>query len=388
MKIAGIIAEYNPFHNGHAWHIRETRRLTGCDYVIACVDGHFSQRGEPSPFSKWNKARMALAGGVDAVFELPALFAVRTADAFARGGVAILGGLGVDCLSFGSETDDRGILETFAEISEKEPKSVIEETKKGLERGESHARARGSAIAAYLGLSPELVNQPNLILATEYIRTIKNLGMNMETVVVKRKGGYHDSDLGEFASASAIRAALMHDDTDVISRCTPEASRMFAVPEKLHEMDDLLLYRLRSVSASELKNLPDVTEGLEHRLFRLCRETGTRSSLLEAMKCKRYTYARLSRLLAHALLGFDKEMLAKHPLPTYARLIGLRRGAEPLLKELNRRAFLPMMTSTADLRDDPIFQLECRVTDIWALLHDTVSLRMPGRELTEKFVRL
>ena len=388
MKIAGIIAEYNPFHNGHAWHVRETRRLTGCDYVVACVDGHFTQRGEPSLFSKWNKTRMALAGGVDAVFELPALFAVRTADAFARGGVAILGGMGVDYLSFGSETDDLKTLETLAEISEKEPESVIKAMQEGLERGESHARARGNAIAACLGISPELVNQPNLILATEYIRAIKKLGMNMKPVAVKRRGSYHDMDLGEYASASAIRGALQRGEAKILDSCIPEALRPYAIPEKLHEMDDLLLYRLRSFSIAMLANLPDVTEGLEHRLERLCRKTGTRSDLLDAMKCKRYTYARLSRLLTHALLDFDKDVLKEHPMPTYARLLGMRRGMEPLIRELNRRTSLPIMASTSELRDDPVFRLECHATDIWALLHDDPTQRLPGQELTAKFVRM
>lgn len=388
MRIAGIITEYNPFHNGHAWHIRETRRLTGCDYVVACMDGHFSQRGEPMIFSKWNRARMALACGVDAVFELPALFAVRTADAFARGGVGILGGLGVDCLSFGCETDDLQMLHNLADIAEKEPKSVSDAIQAGLDRGESHARARGNAIAAHMGISPEQVNQPNLILATEYINAIRNRGLDMETVAIKRRGGYHDRDLGEFASASAIRAALQRGETDVVAHCFPEASRPFANPEKFHGMDDLLFYRLRSLSISELLNLPDAAEGLEHRLYRLCRETGARSDLLDAMKCKRYTHARLSRLLTHALLGFDRETLSAHPIPTYARLIGLRRGSEPLLRELSRRTSLPILTAASDLRDKPVFQMECRATDIWALLHDDPALRLPGRELTEKFVRI
>ena len=124
MKIAGIIAEYNPFHNGHAWHIAETRRLTGCQYVVVCMDGHFTQRGEAAVLSKWDRAACALRCGADAVFELPALFAIRSADAFARGGVGVLGGLGVDALSFGSELMDLSLIEKLADIHKKEPTSV------------------------------------------------------------------------------------------------------------------------------------------------------------------------------------------------------------------------------------------------------------------------
>ena len=152
-------------------------------------------------------------------------------------------------------------------------------------------------------------------------------------------------------------------------------------------MDDMLMMKLRAMSLDDLAALPDAGEGLEHRLYRLCRETSTRASLLEAMKCKRYTHVRLSRLLTHALLDVTQAELDACPLPTYARLLGMRRGAEPLLRELDRRATLPIAASFAPIRDEPVFRLECRATDIWALLHDDPALRLPGREYTEKFIR-
>ena len=135
MRIAGIIAEYNPFHNGHALHIRRTREATGCDYVVACMAGHFTQRGEPALWSKWARARMALASGVDAVFELPALWAVRPADAFARGGVAVLGGLGCDVLSFGSETADLALLRRLAALRANEPAELSRSIREKLDGG-------------------------------------------------------------------------------------------------------------------------------------------------------------------------------------------------------------------------------------------------------------
>ena len=388
MKIAGIIAEYNPFHNGHAWHIAETRHMTGCDYVIACMDGHFTQRGEPALFSRWNRARMALACGADAVFELPTLFAVRTADAFARGGVAILGGLGVDILSFGCETEDPVLLKKLAALRDNEPESVSEAIKTNLSLGMSHARARGEALADHLGIAPEAVNRPNLILAAEYLRAIDALYPGMDAAVIRRRGDYHDEALGAFASASAIRRAIEEDEMEAAMACIPEGARPFAAAERLHPMDDLLMDRLRRMSLSEMAALPGVNEGLEQRLYRLCRKTSGREALLEAMKCRRYTRARLSRLLTHALLELDADFVARHPLPTYARLIGLRRGAEPLLRMLKARSALPIISNPAALRDDPVFHLECRATDLWALLHDDPSLRLPGREYTEKFVTL
>ena len=150
MKIAGIIAEYNPFHNGHAHHIAETRRLTGCDYIVVCMDGSYTQRGEAACLDKWTRARTALACGADAVFELPVLWAVTTADNFARGGVAVLGGLGCDCLSFGSEEADLALLNRLAEFREHEPEEISCAVQAKLSEGKSHARARGEALAEYL----------------------------------------------------------------------------------------------------------------------------------------------------------------------------------------------------------------------------------------------
>ena len=383
MKIAGIIAEYNPFHNGHAWHVDETRRRTGCDSVVACMAGHFTQRGEPTPWSKWDRARMALAGGVDAVFEMPALFAVRTADAFARGGVAILGRLGCDALSFGSETADLALLRTLADWRAEEPEALSRAVRANLDAGMSHAKARGEAVAALLGVEPEAVNRPNLILAAEYLRAIAGGGFAMEPVAVERRGGYHDAAVGEYASAGAIRVAIARGDAASARAAMPD----WTEPDAMHPMDDLLLAALRRMDLEQLAALPDVSEGLEHRLYAACREASGREDLLDRLKCRRYTRARLSRLLTHALLGVDRAFVEAHPAPAYARLLGAREGAGPLLKELSARAAIPIVTRATALRGDPVFDLECRATDAWALLHDAPECRRMGREFTAKFVK-
>ena len=388
MRIAGIIAEYNPFHNGHAWHIAETRRLTGCDYVVVALAGHFTQRGEPAILSKWDRARMAMSCGADAVFELPALFAVRTADAFARGGVGVLGGVGVDVLSFGCETEDMVLLRGLARLRESEPTEVSDLIRANMAEGMAHVRARGEALGAFLGIPAELLNRPNMILAAEYLREVGRHFPGMDVCPVLRCGDYHNAELGLFSSASAIRAALNRGQTAEALSAIPEAARPWAIPDALHPMDDMLLLRLREMSLSDLAALPDVAEGLEHRLYRLCRETAGREALLEALKCKRYTRARLSRLLTHALLGLTQADVDALPRPAYARLLGARRDAEPLLRELSWRTTLPVVSNATALRDDAGFRFECRATDVWALLHDDPGLRLPGREFTEKFVRL
>ena len=388
MRIAGIIAEYNPFHNGHARHIALTRAATGCDHVIVCMDGHFSQRGEAAIASKWARVRMALSCGADAVFELPAMFAVRTADAFARGGVAILGGLGADWLSFGAETDDMELLRALARLRAEEPPEVSAAIRAGLDVGMSHARARGEAVGEYLGVAPEAIHQPNMTLAAEYLRAQEALAPNMKPVAIRRNVGYHERALGEFAPAAAIRAAFARGETARALEAIPPEARQFAMPDAMHDMDDMLMLCLRGMSAEDMACLPDVGEGLENRLYRLCRETSTREALLEGMKCKRYTRARLSRLLTHALLGVTQAQLDANPTPAYARLLGVRAGAEGLLAELSARATMPIVSSAAALRGNPVFDLECRATDVWALLHDDPALRLPGREFTEKFIRM
>lgn len=388
MKIAGVIAEYNPFHSGHEWHLAETRRRTGCDFVVVCMAGSYVQRGEAACLSKWARAEAALRCGADAVFELPALFAVRSADAFARGGVGVLDGLGVDALSFGCETTRLQTIEALAELREHEPETLSDAVRRGLAEGKSHARARGEAVAAMLGMEPEALNAPNLVLAAEYVRQLRRRSSAMEIAVVPRAGDYHDADVrAPFASATAVRAALTEGRKEEALAAVPEAAReILSRAGSMHAPDDLLLWRLRQTSEAELAALPGVAEGLERRIFRCAAVASTREELLDALKCKRYTRARLSRILACALLGLTNALAERHPEPEYARLMGMRRDARPLLSELKRRAKLPIVSDPVRLQSDECFRLECRATDLRALQCDDPSERRAGQELTRKFV--
>ena len=388
MKIAGVIAEYNPFHSGHEWHLAETRRRTGCDFVVVCMAGSYVQRGEAACLSKWARAEAALRCGADAVFELPALFAVRSADAFARGGVGVLEGLGVDALSFGCENAQLQTIEALAELREHEPEALSDAVRRGLAEGKSHARARGEAVAAMLGMEPEALNAPNLVLAAEYVRQLRRRSSAMEIAVVPRAGDYHDADVrAPFASATAVRAALAEGRKEEALAAVPEAAReILSRAGSMHAPDDLLLWRLRQTSEAELAALPGVAEGLERRIFRCAAVASTREELLDALKCKRYTRARLSRSLACALLGLTNALAERHPEPEYARLMGMRRDARPLLSELKRRAKLPIVSDPVRLQSDECFRLECRATDLRALQCDDPSERRAGQELTRKFV--
>lgn len=373
-KIAAIIAEYNPFHNGHALHIARTRDM--CDFVVCIMDGHMTQRGELAALSKWSRARAALLCGADAVVELPAMFACRTADKFARAGVQIACGLGADILSFGSETADIGALKEMA--SAREDDAAREAIARAMSEGKSYPRALTEAGLAPIG--------PNSILAVEYIRAINEIGEGApEPRAVFRDNDYHSEELGQIASATAVRAGVKRGDLSA-GLALPEGARFqISEMERRHELDDVALNALRTLGAEGIARLPDVTEGLENRVFAAACRAGSVEELLEDVKCKRYTRARLARLVAHALTGLTAEMAGKFDGPEYIRVIGARDGE--VLREISRRARMPIVQAN-DIKGHGIFEFECRVTDIWALSRNDADERRSGQEFTRKFVRL
>ncbi len=300
----------------------------------------------------------------------------------------MLDGLGVDALSFGCENAQLQTIEALAELREREPEALSDAVRRGLAEGKSHARARGEAVAAMLGMEPEALNAPNLVLAAEYVRQLRRRSSAMEIAVVPRAGDYHDADVrAPFASATAVRAALAEGRKVEALAAVPEAAReILSRAGSMHAPDDLLLWRLRQTSEAELSALPGVAEGLERRILRCASGASTREELLDALKCKRYTRARLSRILACALLGLTNALAERHPEPEYARLMGMRRDARPLLSELKSRAKLPIVSDPVRLQSDECFRLECRATDLRALQCDDPSERRAGQELTRKFV--
>ena len=364
MQVCGVICEYNPFHNGHAHHLRALRAATGCDFIVCVMSGHFTQRGHAALLSKWARAEMALRSGADAVFELPTLFAVRDAERFARGGVGLLSSLGVVThLGFGSESGDLSALYRSARQV-----VALDAVRQGLQKGQTLARARGEASA-----SPS--DTPNDTLAIEYLRSLDALGSGIEPVAIPRAGhGYHDPTLGVLASATAIRASIQQG-TDVSIAMPATAYALFSrlLKANLYQrgdgLDTPLLALLRTAPPEMLASIADVSEGLEHRIARAAQEATSRKTLLSLLKCKRYTHARLSRILTQALLGMTKPLCNAHPLPTYARLLGFRQDARPLLAAIRTQAAVPIITRAAKYRltGDPAFALDLRAGDLWTL---------------------
>ncbi len=382
MRICGVVAEYNPFHNGHRLQLREARRLSGCDFLAVVMAGAFSQRGEPCLTDKWTRARMALTEGADLVVELPALFAVRSADWFARGGVETLCALGADCISFGCETDDAQLLTRIADAAEAEDPPLREAIRSGLSEGKTLARARGEALEGRLGLPEGFLDQPNLALALEYLRAARG---RMVPIPVLRRGAYHDDALSPLASASAIRQVLLAGGDASIALPDSCAELLkhacLARPEAL---DRPLLYALRGMSQEAASALWDAGEGLDRRLVKAAAVTGTREALIGAVKCKRYTYARISRLCAAALLGLTKELAAAHPQPEYIRVLGFSRAAAPLLSHIKEHSALPLVTDPMRLMDNALFSFERRATDLQSLCMEDPACRAAGRDLTER----
>lgn len=376
MRVVGVIAEYNPFHLGHAHHLAQARRLAGADAVVAIMSSVFTQRGDAALLSPADRARMALSAGADAVFALPAAWAVRDAEHFALGGVAIAAGLGCDALSFGTEVNELPRMRQAARLLEAPDAAFSASVQARMQSGLSYPGAVSSAMEAALPGAGALLESPNSTLGICYLRAMLWLGTSMEAVPVQREGGYHDTRLqGGLPSATALRGAILRGDWPTVRAAMPEEAhqvlRAAAALGCIHRpeaLDTALLYRLRTMSRADYAALPDVSEGIERRLAAAAESACSREALLQSAKTRRYPYARLSRLATHALLGLTDALLRAEELPRAAWLLGFRRENRALLTHLRERATLPILGKAADAdRSAPWFAAEMRAYDLWAL---------------------
>lgn len=376
MRIVGVIAEYNPFHLGHAHHLAEARRLSNADAVVVVMSSVFTQRGDAALLSPADRAKMALSAGADAVFALPAAWAVRDAEHFALGGVSLLAGLGCDSISFGTESTDLSALQTVARLLESPDEAFSAAIHTHMEAGLPYPAALSAAMDAALPGCGTLLENPNSTLAVCYLRALQRLNAQMEVVPVQRVGSYHDSALGgALPSATALRSAILRGDWAKVRPAMPEAAyrilRQAAAEGRIHRpeaLDSALLYRLRTMADAEYAALPDASEGIENRLAAAAETARSREELLQAAKTRRYPYARLSRMATHALLGFTGDALTAEPLPQAAWLLGFRKDKQALFTHFKEQGTLPILGKAADVdRSTPWFADECKAYDIWAL---------------------
>lgn len=367
MAIVGIICEYNPFHNGHMHQFDLIRERMPDARIVCLMSGCFTQRGTPALHAPLDRARAALRAGADAVFELPCAFAVRDAGHFALGGVEILTRLGfVTHLSFGAE-DDTAPLEAAAALLEAPTPAYTLTLKNGLSEGLSLAAAQGRALSLCVPGKAPVWEKPNNILALCYLRAIRRLRSPLIPLPVRREGDYHAGmlDARSWPSASAVRNAILAGDFLSADAACPEPLPRLPVclPDAL---DRVLLYKLRSMDGDTLRSLPDCTEGLENRVIACAGRAASREELLTLLKTRRYAHARLSRLCAHALLDMDAAAVVG-ARPGYVRLLGFRRDGKDILSRL-RKSAIPVIAKAADgNRSDPLYALDIRAYDLWAL---------------------
>lgn len=379
MKIVGIVAEYNPFHNGHQHHIAESRRLTGADFVVCVMSGSFTQRGEPAFLDKWTRAETALLGGADLVLELPLPFSLGSAETFAFGAVYMLHSLGVvDFLSFGGENPDLALLRgAAAKLLDPETMPVI---KRHLKEGASFPAARQKALEAG-GETAAFLARPNNILGVEYLKSLALLHSPITPVVVPRHStGYHDpAPDGAFASAKAIRKILAEEGPSCCLPLLPEKTRgpfLRAVETGRYFLADeayskAVMACLKKLTAEELARVPDVGEGLQNRIVKAARESFTLEDFFARLKTKRYMRTRLNRIVMRSFLGLDASFCP--PVPPYARILGLGPAGREILRRMEDTSSIPILTKAAHIRlhcgeARRLFALECRATSLYNLL--------------------
>lgn len=351
----GIIAEYNPFHNGHRFHIEQTKAKNGGRPVIVAMSGWFVQRGDVSAYDPYVRAKWALENGADMVLMLPVMFSMARAERFALGGVSLLSSTGiVDSLSFGAECGDAERLARLVDSVKTESKEYKAALSSALSCGKSFPAARSAALCATLGNeNAALLSCANNILGAEYISAIDKLNAPITPMAVMRTGAQHDSVRAKNGSmsASAIRDALIRGNVNIIRRAVPEGVFDDVSALDMINADVLslaVIYALRRLDPSEIAALPDVAEGIENTIWAACREKGSFTELAMLIKSRRYTLARIRRICINALLGITEADYARHPLPEYIRILGVRRESLPLMGEMAKRASLPLVACRAD----------------------------------------
>jgi len=413
MKTIGIIAEYNPFHAGHAYHISETKRVAGGGSDIVCVmSGNFVQRGDFAVFEKHARAKAAVYGGADLVVELPSPYALLSAEGFARAGVSLLDSLGVcDSLSFGSESGDVTVLAKAAEaIITREAAATLREW---LNKGAPYALAQQKAARATLGAEAEVFMSPNNLLGIEYLKAIMAAKSPMQPMTVRRVGGGHDGKTGW--SASAIRENLAElvtpglstvfqaesDDSrnqrglsrtlqteedngrDTVSlspvlRAELDAGRG---PVTAQAFETAVLSRLRKLE--DLSGLPGISEGLDSRFLRYISTEATVAGILNKVKTKRYAMSRLRRTLICACLGITSDITAEPP--PYIKVLAMNSTGMRLLREIGKHAAIPIITKPASAkklsgRAGDMFKMEAAATDFYVLGYPGAAMRTGGQE--------
>ncbi len=359
MNLCAIICEYNPLHYGHLYHIQKSKELSNADGILCILSGNFTQRGEPTVCNKYVRATMALEAGADIVVQMPTAYACSSAEIFALAGVKIANSFkNVTHLSFGCETQNYELLKEIAHYLATEPKEYKEALSHFIDEGNSVVVSRQKAIEQLIKESKvefseitetiNILQKPNNILAIEYLKALYKTNSKIEPVFVNRGcSEYHSDEVnGKDTSATAIRCLLSDNPkTRSIKKYMPKFSyarlhkeiKTYGLPDN-DLFSDLCMYKMKTSSAEQIRELYDVNEGLENRFVESARDIKDLNSLLLDVKSKRYTYTRLKRIVLRQLLDIKKDTIEKiysvNKLP-YIKVLGFRSDREDLLREVD-----------------------------------------------------
>ena len=394
--VLGIIAEYNPFHNGHLYQIEEAKRQTGAEYVIAVMSGNFTQRGNSSLINKWAKAQMAIENGVDIVIELPTIYSISSAENFAEGAIKILDSLKiVDTLCFGTETEDFAALNNISNILYSEPKEYVAILNHELGKGISYPKARENALMMYLNdikRYANILSGSNNILGIEYLKALKRLKSNMRPFSIQRKKVYYNDDriIDEFASSTAIRKLVAREQYDDLRKVMPRNSYINLKEEirkgnyvlDIIKYEKEILYNLRKMSLKEIAEIPDVTEGLENAIKKAASSCNNLIEFVNIVKSKRYTQTRIQRILLYVLLGITKkDMMNSKKVTPYVRVLGFNEKGREMLSDIcTINPKIQMITSVKKYTDQntnkilkEMLEKDIFATDVYTLGYESDS---------------
>ncbi len=366
-RVLGVVAEYNPFHNGHAYHIEQSKQISKCRYTVCVMSGNFTQRGSCSLVDKWSKAQMAIKNGVDLVIELPVIYAISSAENFAYGAIQILDSLKiVDDISFGAECSNIQILDEIATVLYNEPKAYKNILAHELSTGISFPKARENALMMYLNnvrRYSNVLSSPNNILGIEYLKALKLINSHLVPHVVERIEADHNSTgiSGNIVSSTAIRNIVKSGNFKILANIMPKESysilmdniKVGHIVSDISSFEKEILYALRKMSLEEIANLPDVNEGLEHTLKKAANSCNSVVEFLDIVKSKRYTNTRIQRILLYTLLEITKkDMQNSKKVNPYIRVLGMNERGEFLLSEIVKaNPKLQVITSVKKFED-------------------------------------
>lgn len=367
MASIGIIAEYNPFHNGHLYHLKKIKEMFPNDTIILVLSGNFTQRGEPSIIDKWKKTEIAIKAGIDLVVELPFIFATQSADIFAYGAITILENLKVDKLVFGSEIDDIDLLTTIAKAQVDNP-LFDQLVKTYMKMGENYPTAISKTV---YDLTEKKVDTPNDLLGVSYIKTIIKNNYKIKPIAIKRTTDYHKEELKEITSATTIRNYL--ENKKEVAIAIPDFEMPYLKEENLHfKKDYFSLLKYKIITSKDLSIYQTVNEGIDNLLKKEIITCKTYDELIEKVKSKRYTYNKLNRMLLHILVGLTKEEAKNLKEIKYIRILGFNNLGQTYLNKIKKDIEIPVLSKFE--RENPMLNLELRSTIIYSLPKNETSL--------------